>query len=130
MFVKKTGLLLLCSVFIVVVVNAVPLEEEEEARTDHEQWVVSVPQGLERARRLAEGHDLQFLGEVIPETNLFHFSVKEHHRRKRSVLQNVHQSLIGHPGKIKINFYYLVNCLLIVDHKNTHICSPWFSDCK
>ena len=106
MFVKRTGLLLFCSV-VVVIVNAVPLEEEE-SRTDHEQWVVSVPQGLERARRLAEERDLQFLGEVIPETNLFHLSVKDHHRKKRSVLQNVHQSLTGHPGDDSIKCGYLV----------------------
>ena len=108
MFVKRTGLLLLFCSVVVVVVNAVPLVEEEEARTDHEQWVVSVPQGLVRARRLAEEHDLQFLGEVIPETNLFHLSVKDHQRKKRSVLQNVHQSLTGHPGDDSIKFCYLV----------------------
>ena len=113
MFVKKTGLLLVFSVVVVVVVNAVPLEEEEEARTVHEQWVVGVPQGLERAKRLAQDHDLNFLGEVIPETNLYHFSVKEHQRKKRSVLENVHMSLSGHPGINPITFSSVANWFFV-----------------
>jgi len=93
----KAGLLLVCA--LVGAALAVPLEEGQDAHLD--QWVVSVPEGVDRAKRLSEEHDLQFLGEVIPESNLFHFSVKENHRRKRSVVENVHQILSDHPG---INF--------------------------
>ena len=99
---NKTGLLLICilgSVFLVAVTLAVPHDDGEEGQSvDLHQWVVSVPQGLERAKRLSEEHDLNFLGEVIPDTNLYHVSVREHHRRRRSVIENVHQSLTGHPG--------------------------------
>jgi hypothetical protein len=64
--------------------------------------VVSVPQGLDRARRLSEDHSLDFLGEVIPDSNLFHFSAKEQHRRKRSASTSIHQSLSSHPGTIQV----------------------------
>ena len=102
----KTGLLLVCTAVVVVAVTfAVPLDDGEEEQ-DLGQWVVSVPQGLSRAKRLSEEHDLNFLGEVIPETNLFHFSVKEHQRRKRSVVESVHQSLSEHSGEtIQLRFF-------------------------
>ena len=72
-------------------------QQEGDEPINAEHWVVNVPQGSDRARRLAEDHDLNFLGEVIPETNLFHFSAKEHHRKKRA-LTDLHQRLTDHPG--------------------------------
>ena len=104
----KTGLLLVCTAVVVVAVTfAVPLDDGEEEQ-DLGQWVVSVPQGLSRAKRLSEEHDLNFLGEVIPETNLFHFSVKEHQRRKRSVVESVHQRLSEHSGEtIQLRFFLM-----------------------
>ena len=62
-----------------------------------EHWVANVPHGSDRARRLAEDHGLNFLGEVIPDTNLFHFSGKDHHRSKRD-LADLQQRLLDHPG--------------------------------
>ncbi len=104
----KTGLLLVCIALVVVAVSfAVPLDDGEEEQ-DLGHWVVSVPQGLARAKRLSEEHDLIFLGEVIPETNLFHFSVKEHHRKKRSVVENVHQSLTEHSGETNTLKLFLI----------------------
>ncbi len=73
------------------------LFQESKHAINAEHWVVNVPHGSDRARRLAEDHGLNFLGEVIPDTNLFHFSGKDHHPSKRD-LADLHQRLSDHPG--------------------------------
>ena len=81
------------------------LGREIEHRVDLGQWVAKVPQGQERAKRLAEEFNLNFLGQVVPETNLFHFSSKKHHREKREI----HKSLLNHTGQHfeKPNTFYI-----------------------
>ena len=96
----KAGLLLICCTSaLLAVALAAPEEPGQEGSQglEAEHWVVGVPQGADRARRLAEEHDLNFLGEVIPETDLYHFSAKDHRRKKRS-LTDIHQTLTDHPG--------------------------------
>jgi hypothetical protein len=73
------------------------LFQEGKHAINAEHWVANVPHGSDRARRLAEDHGLNFLGEVIPDTNLFHFSGKDHHRSKRD-LADLQQRLLDHPG--------------------------------
>lgn len=51
-------------------------EEETDSLLDADQWVLNIPQGHEHAKRLAEEQQLNFLGEVLPKSNLFHFTVK------------------------------------------------------
>jgi hypothetical protein len=97
----KAGLfyvLVFCGVLLTETLAEPSVEGQEGDLLAH--WVVSVPQGLERARRLSEDHGLNFLGEVLPDSNLFHVSGKEHHCAKRSTAEGVHQSLASHPGAV------------------------------
>ena len=95
----KTGLLLFCTCVLVAVALAAPSEEEGVQERDAEHWVVEVKQGLDRAKRLAEEHEVNFLGEVIPDSNLYHFSAKDQpHRKKRSLAEKLEQTLTDHPG--------------------------------
>ena len=88
-----------CTSALLPVALAAPEEPGQEGSQGLEAGhsVVGVPQGADRARRLAEEHDLNFLGEVIPETDLYHFSAKDHRRNKRPY-SNIHQTLTDHPG--------------------------------
>ena len=49
-----------------------------------DEWVLHVPLGAENAKQVADLHSLDFLGEVIPESNYFHFK-QSGHRAKRSL---------------------------------------------
>mgnify|MGYP003310454088 CR=1 FL=1 len=60
-----------------------------------DEWALHVEDGEIAANALAERHNLINLGEVLPETNIYHFSLKKEHRRKRSVghLSNIQKLL-------------------------------------
>jgi hypothetical protein len=72
--------LVFCSALLAAALAEPSLDGQEGELLGH--WVVSVPQGLDRARRLSEDHSLDFLGEVIP--------------------TSIHQSLSSHPGTIQV----------------------------
>ncbi|TRY70805.1 hypothetical protein TCAL_01234 [Tigriopus californicus] len=63
-----------------------------------EDWAIHVPGGSKFADDLAKGHSLENLGEVIPESNIFHIRVPKHSRSKRDTasLKIIHDSLESH----------------------------------
>ena len=67
-----------------------------------DDWVLHVPAGKQSADAVAELHDLSNLGEVIPETNLYHFKQKAK-RRKRS-LQELQDAFEINPA---VNAHYV-----------------------
>ena len=60
-----------------------------------EEWAIHVEDGETVANTLAHRHNLLNLGEVLPESNIYHFALKHEHRGKRSVedLSSIHDSL-------------------------------------
>jgi hypothetical protein len=60
-----------------------------------DDWVLHVPSGLETANLVAKQHNLDILGEVIPETNLFHF--KQSSRRVKRSLEDLSESFEANP---------------------------------
>ena len=67
-----------------------------------DDWVLHVPAGKQSADAVAELHELHNLGEVIPETNLYHFKQKAK-RRKRS-LQELQDAFEINPA---VNAHYV-----------------------
>ena len=62
-----------------------------------DDWVLHVPEGKQSADIVASEHGLDNLGEVIPETNLFHFKQNSQKRRKRS-LEALTEAFEAHPA--------------------------------
>ena len=62
-----------------------------------DDWVLHVPEGKRSADIVASEHGLDNLGEVIPETNLFHFKQNSQKRRKRS-LEALTEAFEAHPA--------------------------------
>ena len=60
-----------------------------------EEWAIHVENGETAANALAHRHNLLNLGEVLPESNIYHLALKHEHRGKRSVedLSSIHDSL-------------------------------------
>ena len=50
-----------------------------------DEWVLHVPQGAKHAEEVGKVHGLEFLGEVIPESNQFHYKQPSGGRAKRSL---------------------------------------------
>ena len=60
-----------------------------------EQWALHVESGEAAANQLASRHNLVNLGEVLPESNIYHFSFKHEQRGKRSAedISSIHELL-------------------------------------
>ena len=61
-----------------------------------DDWVLHVPAGKHSAEEVAKLHDLDNLGEVIPETNLFHF--KQTSKRKKRSLEDLKEAFEANPA--------------------------------
>ena len=61
-----------------------------------ENWAVHVPEGVETAQKLAADHDVHYLGEVLPDSNIYHFKAKESNGRSKRSLSAIDESLRGH----------------------------------
>ncbi len=60
-------------------------------------WAVSVPAGKAEADRLADEYGLRNAGEIVPESNIFHFKVPtEGNRKKRRAPLPDTDVLAGH----------------------------------
>ena len=61
------------------------------------EWTIHVPGGLQTASKFAAEHGLVILGEVIPDSNTYHF--KHPRRAKRSILpaENLTRKFRDHP---------------------------------
>ena len=60
-----------------------------------EEWALHIEDGEQAANALATRHNLMNLGEVLPESNIYHFSLKHEHRGKRSAedISEIHEAL-------------------------------------
>ena len=61
-----------------------------------DDWVLHVPAGKHSAEEVAKLHDLDNLGEVIPETNLFHF--KQTSKRKKRSSEDLKEAFEANPA--------------------------------
>ena len=60
-----------------------------------EEWALHVEDGETTANQLANRYNLINLGEVLPESNIYHFSLKHENRKKRSseYISGIHELL-------------------------------------
>ena len=70
-----------------------------------DNWAVEVPLGQARADKIAQEHDLVNRGEVIPDTNIFHFALDKTGRSKRDLvdLDEINAKLVVHSEVANIN---------------------------
>lgn len=67
-------------------------DHDSQNKQDLHEWVVHVPKGREAAVKFAAEHDLELLGEVVPDSNEFHVASRsrQSHRSKRSFQPDPH----------------------------------------
>ena len=55
-------------------------------------WVLHIPAGHKIAEQVAKLYNLDHLGEVIPETNLFHLQISSRGRKRSLILEDLSEA--------------------------------------